>query len=396
MASSSLSSEVLKIEDEIIQTYKTIHQNPELSFEEKKTAKLVADRLKSLGIEVKTGVAGTGVIGLLKGEKPGKVIGLRADMDALPMEEEVEWEYKSKVKGVCHSCGHDTHVAMLLGAATLLAKHRDELHGTVKFIFQPAEELVGPNGSGAKLLVEAGVLENPKVDLIVGVHIVGSLPSKTFGLKPGPMGAHADPFWITITGRGSHQVTHNLAIDPVFIAVQVVNALQGVPNRMIDPRKPFVFSIQAINSGTKTNIIPDVATLAGGIRSPDEESHKKSLKYLNQITKSICEGFGATCKIESRHGSPLGWSDPKLVKKMSTALSKIPGTKVHIETEPDLGSEDFRWYQQVVPGAMFSVGTKNKAKGLLEFNHSSKFRADPDVLKYGTVAFATLALELSR
>ncbi len=225
----SLLSEVKDYENEIIKIRRQIHANPELTYKEFETANLVAEKLRSLGISVKTGVGGTGVVGLLKGAKEGKVVALRADMDALPVTEDVDVPFKSKNDGVMHACGHDTHVAMLLGAAMLLTKHTNEIHGTVKFLFQPAEEHGGRGG--AKPMIEDGAMENPKVDFIFGLHIGADRPSNVFGLRGGPIMAAPDTFKITIKGKGGHGSEPHKTIDPIFISAQVITALQGVSRR---------------------------------------------------------------------------------------------------------------------------------------------------------------------
>ena len=231
-------SEAKAIEAEIIQVRRTIHMHPELSYQEFETAKLVAGKLHTLGIPVRTKVGGTGVVGLLKGAKKGNVVALRADMDALPVTENVDVPFKSKRQGVMHACGHDTHVAMLLGSAMLLSKHRDDLHGQVKFLFQPAEE-DGSRG-GAKPMIDDGAMKNPKVDYVFGLHISGTEPSNVFASRPGPIMAAPDTFKIRIIGKGGHGSSPHEAVDPVFVSAQVVTALQGVTSRMIDQREPFV------------------------------------------------------------------------------------------------------------------------------------------------------------
>ena len=250
-------SDVKEFEAQIIKIRRRIHADPELSYREYETARLVAQKLRTLGIAVRTRVGGTGVVGLLKGARGGNVVALRADMDALPITENVNVPFKSKRPGVMHACGHDTHVSMLLGAAMLLAKHRDELHGQVKFLFQPAEEAGGRGG--AKPMIEDGAMNDPKVDYVFGLHISGTEPSNVFMLRSGPLMAAPDTFRIRIIGKGGHGSTPHTTVDPIFVSAHIVMALQGVASRIIDQREPFVVSVCRIHSGTKDNIIPDEA-----------------------------------------------------------------------------------------------------------------------------------------
>jgi carboxypeptidase Ss1 len=274
--------EARKIEPEIIETRREIHQKPELAYKEKATARLVTEKLKDLGLKIKTGIGGTGVMAVLQGPEAGKVVALRADMDALPIEELADIDFKSRVKGVMHACGHDTHVAMLLGTARLLANRKDELAGTVKFLFQPAEENGGKGG--AKPMIQAGVMDNPKVDYVFGLHIDNDLNSGTLGFRGGPIMASPDTFEIKVIGRGGHGAYPHETVDPVYVAAQVIIALQGVSGRMIDPVQPFVITIGSIHSGTKENIIPDQAILQGTLRS--HKSPGVCLRHSAQKQKS--------------------------------------------------------------------------------------------------------------
>ncbi len=388
---SSLLSEIQDFEDDIIKVRRTIHANPELSFQEFETANLVADRLRSLGIKVKTRVGGTGIVGLLKGAHDGKVVALRADMDALPVQENVDVPFKSKTDGVMHACGHDTHVAMLLGAAMLLKKHEADLHGAVKFLFQPAEEHGGKGG--AKPMIEDGAMEDPKVDFVFGLHIDGDLPSKVFGLRGGPIMASPDSFKIQITGKGGHGSQPHTTIDPIFVSTQVITALQGVSSRMIDQTQPFVISVCSIHSGSKNNIIPDDAVLEGTIRTLDEKIRTQAKKHVTNVTKAVCRAFKASCKIEFLEDAyPVTINDPKVAKRVSTTLRTIKGTRT-TEIKPILGGEDFSRFLQKAPGVFYFLGTRNPTKGCVYSNHSSKFKVDEDVLKYGSVSLAKLVLE---
>ena len=387
-------AEAQKIEPEIIRTRRAVHQRPELAYHEQATAKLVADRLESLGIEVKRGVGGTGVLGVLRGSRKGRVVALRADMDALPVQEMSDVGFRSKVDGVMHACGHDTHVAMLLGAAKILAANRDILHGSVKFLFQPAEEHGGRGG--ALPMIEAGVMRDPKVDYVFGLHIDSTRKSGEFGVKEGAIAAAPDTFRVKIIGRGGHGSAPHETVDPIYIAAQVILALQGVSSRMIDPVRPFVISIGAVHSGTKENIIPDEAMLDWTIRTLDEATRKVAKAKVEAVAKGVCRAFGARAEVEfEKDAYPVTVNDPKATEKAVGVLKRIPGTKVR-RIEAILGGEDFSRFLQKAPGTFYFLGTDNPAKGCVYPNHSSKFKVDEDVLKFGTASLAMLAYEFGK
>jgi len=384
-------AEAKHIEPEIVRTRRTLHQHPELAYHEVETSKLVADRLESLGIEVKRNVGRTGVLGVLKGRRPGLVVALRADMDGLPVQETSDVDFRSKVDGVMHACGHDTHVAMLLGAAKLLSNHKKELYGTVKFLFQPAEEHGGRGG--ALPMIEDGVMKNPRVDFVFGLHIESTRRSGVFGVREGAIAAAPDTFKVRIVGRGGHGSAPHETVDPIYVAAHVILALQGVSARMIDPVRPFVISVGAVHSGTKENIIPDVATLDGTIRTLDEATRKLAKKRVEEVAKGVCRTFGATAEVEfEKDAYPVTVNDPRTTEKVVAVLKKIPGTRVR-RVEAILGGEDFSRFLQKAPGTFFFLGTRNPEKGCVYPNHSSKFKVDEDVLKFGAASLAMLAFE---
>ncbi len=388
-----LLGEVKALEGEIISIRRKIHEEPELSYHEFETAKLVANKLKSLGINVRSKVGGTGVVGLLKGSSEnGRVVALRADMDALPVEENVDLPFKSKKEGIMHACGHDAHVAMLLGTAMLLEKHREELRA-VKFLFQPAEEHGGRGG--AKPMIEDGAMENPKVDYVFGLHIGVIGKSKTFSLRPGPLMAAPDSFKIRIIGRGGHGSEPQRTVDPIFVSSQVISAIQGVSSRMIDQRKPFVISVCSIHAGSKDNIIPDEAFLEGTIRTLEEETRKRAKSIFSNTVKSVCKTFRARCEVQFMEDAyPVTVNDVRVTTRVAEILKGIRGTKT-VECDPILGGEDFSRFLQKAPGTFYFLGTENKEKGCVYPNHSSKFKIDEDVLKFGSVSLAKIALEFS-
>ena len=387
-------SDVVEFEHEIIRIRRRIHAYPELSYREHETAALVARKLRSLRIATKTGVGGTGVVGLLDGGEDGKVVGLRADMDALPVMENVNVPFKSKRPGVMHACGHDTHVAMLLGAAMVLAKHRDEFHGKVKFLFQPAEEVGGKGG--AKPMIDAGAMHNPNVDYVFGLHISGTEPSKVFALRPGPLMAAPNTFRIKILGKGGHGSSPHDAVDPIFVAAQVVNALQGVTSRLIDQREPFVVSVCNFHAGTKDNIIPDEALLEGTIRTFNDKTRAQAMKYVKSVAETVSRAFKARAEVYFKPDEyPVTVNDPDVTKKVVTILKKIRGTRT-VECKPQMGAEDFSRFLQKAPGAFYFLGTRNPRKGCLNTNHSSEFKVDEDVLKYGSLSLSNLAYEFGK
>jgi len=377
------------IEDLIIALRRSIHSNPELAFHELDTARLVGDELKRIGIRVRAPVGRTGVVGILEGRAPGRVVALRADMDALPVMEPPGLEFASRKDGVMHACGHDGHVAMLLGAAMILAKHRDDLHGTVKFLFQPAEE-AAEIGGGARPMIEEGVLNEPNVDYIFGLHIFSNFPSRTFALREGPLMAASGTFKIHIVGRGGHGSAPHQTIDPVYVAAQVISALQGIRSRMLDPVEPSVVSVCSVHSGTRNNIIPDDAVLEGTMRTLDETTRKRVASLIPRIAKSVCATYGARCEIEMEDAYPVTVNDPAVTRSVIDVLKSIPGSKT-VVVPPLLIAEDFAFFLREVPGTYYFLGTRNSEERCVYPNHSSKFRIDEDILKYGSASLATLA-----
>ncbi len=380
-------------EHEMIEMRRRIHIRPELAYHEVATAAFVAKRLGALGIETMPGVGGTGVLGILRGGKGGRVVALRADMDALPVEEQADVDFRSRVKGVMHACGHDSHVAMLLGAASILASHRDELHGTVKFLFQPAEENGGRGG--AKPMIEDGVMGRPKVDYVFGLHISNRLASGSFGIRAGAAMAAPDTFRLKIKGRGGHGSAPHETVDPVYIAAHVILALQGVSARAIDPVKPFVISVGSIHSGTKENIIPDDAMLEGTIRTLDEQTRKRAKAKVTEVAKAVSQAFGAACEVAFEEDAyPVTYNDPDVTEEVAKLLETIPGTRLE-RMDPLLGGEDFSRFLQEAPGTFYYLGTRNPKKGCVYPNHSSRFKIDEEVLKYGAASLAMLASEFT-
>jgi len=374
----------------LIQLRRRFHSEPELGLEEYKTAEFIADYLKKLGMEVRTGVAKTGVVATLKGELPGNVVGLRADIDALPITEEGEFEYKSKVDGKMHACAHDGHTAILLGAAKILAENKDRLPGAVKFVFQPNEE----NVAGAKVMIDEGALRDPDVDVMLGLHILPDIDSGYIEVKSGTIMASRDGFEITIIGKGGHGASPHLTVDPVMIGAQIVTAIQTIVSRKISPIQAAVVSVCIFQAGgERANIIPPTAYLAGTIRSMDESVRQMIFNQLSTIANGICESAGATCEVKIKEEIPAVNNDPKLFEEfvrysydvLDREALKIPG-------QGRMYSEDFSLFGECVPAVYFFLGTRNEAKGCVHPVHSPIFKLDEDVLPLGTALLVNYCL----
>ncbi len=355
-----------EMESKVIEWRRHLHQYPELSNRETKTAAYVAEHLKSLGIEVQTGVAKTGVVGLLKGGKPGPVIALRADMDALPVTERNSLPFASKEKttfngqetGVMHACGHDSHVAILMAVAEVLSKNKSDLKGTIKFIFQPAEE--GPPAGeegGAGLMVKEGVLENPKVDVIFGMHIQSISPLGRITYRPAGMMAASDWFTIKVKGKQSHGAAPWMGVDPIVVSAQIILGLQTIVSRQTDlTKEAAVISIGRIQAGVRENIIPEEALMAGTIRTLDADMQKKIHEKIRLTAINIAESAGATAEVIIENKTPITYNDIPLTEKMVASLQKAAGAENVVRINAVTGAEDFAFYQQKVPGFFFFVG----------------------------------------
>jgi amidohydrolase len=361
-----LDQQAKEAESKVIEWRRHLHQYPELSNREIKTASYIADHLKSLGLKVQTGVAVTGVVALLETGKPGPVIALRADMDALPVTERNSLPFASKVKttfngqetGVMHACGHDTHVAMLMGVAEILTKNKAELKGTIKFIFQPAEESA-PEGEegGADLMVKEGVLENPKVEAIFGLHISSITPLGKLTYRPGGLLAASDRFSIKIKGRQAHGSSPWSSVDPIVVSAQIINGLQTIISRQTElTKEAAVITVGRIQSGIRENIIPEEAFLAGTIRTLDTVMQNKIHDKIRLTATKIAESAGATAEVKITKETPVTYNDPSLTQKMAPSLQRTVGASNTMVINAITGAEDFAFYQKKVPGLFFFVG----------------------------------------
>lgn len=393
-----------KLEKKVIEWRHDIHQNPELSNREFRTAKKVADHLRSLGMEVQTGVAHTGVVGLLKGKRPGKVVALRADMDALPVTERNALPYRSKVMaeyngqevGVMHACGHDTHVAILMGVAEHLSKNND-FAGAVKFIFQPAEE-GAPEGEtgGAKLMVEEGVLENPKVDAIFGLHINSGTHVGEINYKPGGTMAASQRFVIKIKGQQAHGSTPWQSKDPIVTAAQIIDGLQTIISRNAElTKEAAVISVGSIHGGVRFNIIPETVEMIGTIRTLDREMKEKIRERMQQLVPKIAEAYGAEATIEIQDGTDITFNDPALTAQMLPTLEKVAGKENINLINAITGAEDFSYYQQKVPGVFFFLGGTplDMAEADAPSHHTPDFIIDDSSMLLGVKALSQMALD---
>jgi amidohydrolase len=377
---------------EVVSWRRDIHAHPELSHKEERTAKKVAEILRGLGLEVAENIGGDhGVVALLRGAKPGKTLGLRADMDALPVEEATGLDFASTKPGVMHACGHDGHTATLLGAATILAKMRDELAGNVKFIFQPAEESIG--SSGAEIMVKAGVLENPKVDAIMMAHIFPYAPAGTVQTTYGPMCAAADSVAITVRGLGGHGSQPSKAVDALLVACQIVDALQGAVTRHVDVFDPAVLTIGSLHAGTAANIIADSARLEGSVRTYSAEAQELIERAVRDIAEGAAKMSGATAEVAYTRLIPAVVNDPKMAELAKSAIDReLPGM-LQILDRPVMGSEDFSFYLKAgVPGVMLALG--GGQAGVQPYpNHNPHFAWGEEAMRAGMVAFAASARE---
>ncbi|MBT8286199.1 MAG: amidohydrolase [Flavobacteriaceae bacterium] len=391
------------IESKVIEWRRDIHQNPELSNREFKTAAKIAAHLTSLGIEVQTGVAHTGVVGILKGNSPGKTVALRADIDALPVYERNELPFKSTVTseflgekvGVMHACGHDTHTAILMGVAEVMARNKDKIKGTVKFIFQPAEEGPPPGEEGgAKLMVKEGVLTNPDVDAIFGLHINSQTPVGMLRYKPGGAMAAAQSFTIKVKGKQSHGSQPWAGVDPILISAKIIDGLQTIISRETElTNEAAVITVGKIKSGVRFNIIPESAEMLGTIRTLDYDMKDKLNKRMMEMVPTIAKAYGGEATIEIREATDITFNDPKLVTAMLPTLQRVAGGDNVVEHKAITGAEDFSYFQREVPGFFFFLGGMTPGNTESYPHHTPDFIIDDSGLILGVKALTELSLD---
>lgn len=380
------------------------HQHPELGNREVRTSKIVADHLRGLGLEVRTGVAKTGVVGVLKGGKPGPVVALRSDMDALPVTEDTglpfastaRAEFNGREVGVMHACGHDYHMSMLMGAAEVLAGMKADIPGTVVFLFQPAEEgaPAGEEG-GAGLMIKEGALDNPKVEAIFGLHVFPKA-LRTIEFRPRGIMAASDTITVTVRGRGTHGAMPAQGIDPIIVAAQILIGFQTIVSRQIDlTTAPAVITIGAIEGGNRSNIISDTARMTGTIRTFDPVMREQVLARARRTAEHIAQAAGATAEVVIDEGNPVTFNDPALTERMTPSLKRIGGDRVNANGQMTTTAEDFALYQQKIPGLFFFLGIAPEGADLatVPANHSAKFSPDEGALTTGIRALASLAVD---
>jgi len=351
----------------------------------------VAQELNSLGLEAHIGIAETGVVAILEGTKPGPVILVRADMDALPIVEETGAPYASQNPGVMHACGHDGHTAILLTVAKILNNHRKELVGTIKFVFQPAEEVMG----GAERMIQAGVLENPKVDMTLALHLWNDQPVGWIGIANGPAMAGSEIFTIKVSGKGGHGASPHQTIDPILASAQIVTALQGIVSRNVAPLKTAVVSVCSIHGGETFNVIPPAVEMTGTIRTFEPEVRGTVLDRFEKTVTSVAEGMGCHAEIDMQQLTPATINQPQTAAHVQAiARSMFPGSEIETSNYITMGSEDFAYILEKVPGCFFFIGSANPAKGLDAGHHNPKFDFDESVLPHATALLAATVADL--
>ncbi len=367
-----------------------LHQNPELSFEEVKTAEFVADELRALGLSPQEGVGGHGVVALIEGRNPGrKVIGLRADMDALPITEANDVSYKSQNPGVMHACGHDVHTSSLLSTARILNQLKDEFEGTIKLVFQPAEEKAP---GGASIMIRDGVLERPGLAGMLGQHVAPDIPIGKIGFREGIYMASTDELYLTVRGKGGHGAAPHQTIDPVLIGAHIIVGLQQIISRNRRPNNPSVLSFGRFIADGVTNVIPNEVTIQGTWRCMDEEWRADGLARMRKMASGMAEAMGATCEFEVVKGYPCLYNNPELTRRTRAATVEYMGASNVIDLDLWMAGEDFAFYSQVVDSCFYRLGTRNEERGIVSGVHTPTFDVDESSLTIGPGLMAWLAL----
>ncbi|MDL5046734.1 M20 family metallopeptidase [Oscillatoria amoena NRMC-F 0135] len=374
---------------EVVTMRRHLHANPELSYQEFETSAYVAAQLNAWGLKPVT-VASTGLVVEIKGKNPDrKTVALRADMDALPIQEANHLPYKSKKNGVMHACGHDVHTSSLLGTAKILSAIKDEWEGTVRLIFQPGEE---KNPGGASIMIQEGVLKNPEPASIIGQHVFPLLPVGKVGFRKGRYMASSDEIYLNVMGKGGHGAAPELAIDPVVIASHIIIALQQIISRNASPKRPCVLTFGKVVANGATNIIPDEVHVAGTFRTLDETWRVEALKKITAMATSLAEGMGGKCEVTISRGYPCLENNPELTGRIRKAAEQYVGTDNTVDLDVSMSSEDFSYYSQMIPASFYRLGTRNEAKGITSYVHTPTFDIDEDALAIGPGLMAWLAV----
>jgi amidohydrolase len=380
---------------QLVACRRDFHMHPELSNREERTGHIIAERLRALGLdEVRENVAHHGVVALLRGAKPGPTVAVRADIDALPINETMDVPYKSLTPNVKHACGHDVHATVELGVAEVLSKMREEMNGNVKFIFQPAEEGV-PTGEegGAKMMIKEGALENPRPTAIFGLHTEPNVQVGQIGYQSGPAMASSDTFSITIHGKGAHGAQPQLGVDAVVVASQCVLALQNIRSRRIDPLEPLVITVGTINGGSRFNVIADTVKMTGTMRTHNAEVRDRSIALMRETLQNVTAAYGATFDLDFTDSNPVTYNEPALVAETLPTIRRVVGEKNTLVLKPFMPAEDFSYYQKVVPGFFYFLGVGNRAKGITAGWHTAEFDVDEDSLVVGVKVMSNVLLD---
>jgi len=380
---------------QLVAQRRDIHMHPELSNREERTSRVVAERLRALGLtDVKTGVGRHGVTALLVGGKPGPVVAVRADMDALPIQEAGDAPYKSKTPGVMHACGHDVHTTVELGVAEVLSKMREEVRGTVKFIFQPAEEgaPAGEEG-GAKLMIKEGALENPRPQAIFGLHTEPNLQAGQIGYHSGPAMASSDTFTIIVRGKSSHGAQPHVGVDAVVVASQAVLALQNIRSRRIDPLEPLVITVGTIQGGERFNVIAGEVRMTGTMRTFNDKVRENSIAMMRETLQNVTAAYGATFELNLGDSNFVTHNEPALVEQTLPTIRRVVGDANTLALKPFMPAEDFSAYQKVVPGFYYFLGVGNREKGITAGWHTPRFDVDEESLVVGVKVMSNVLLD---
>jgi amidohydrolase len=376
------------LREKLVDWRRDFHRHPELAFQEHRSAGIIAQTLRELGYDVQTGVATTGLVALLRGDRPGPVVMARFDMDALPVLEANESDYVSRNQGLMHACGHDGHMAMGLGVATLLARHRDELSGTLKLVFQPGEE----GGNGAEMMVMEGVLEDPRPDVVLVTHVWNDKPVGTVDATPGAVMAAAERWICTVQGEGGHGALPHQAIDPIVVASHIVTSLQTVVSRSVSPLETAVVTVGSYHGGDAFNVIPDQVDLSGTIRTYDAQVRETVLRRVREIVEGTAAAHGASAELKIQHLTPAVVNDADVTQVLRASAEAVVGPENVTSGERTMGSEDAAYFTQEVPGCYFLLGSANSDRGLDAPHHNPRFDFDEDVLPIGVAVMVEAIL----
>jgi amidohydrolase len=385
---SMISQKVAELRDEMIRLRREFHRHPELGLEEKWTAHAVAEYLGQLGLDVRTGVGRTGVVGLLSGKGPGKTVLLRADMDALPIQEETDVPYKSQNDGVMHACGHDGHMAILLAVARILSHQREAFSGQIKFVFQPGEE----GFAGARLMIEDGVLTDSRVDAAFALHLMNQMPSGLIGVRSGPFLASMDAFTVEIKGKSAHAAMPEGGVDAILMSAQAISALQSLISKEVSPMTPLVVHVGTIQGGSAFNIVAEQVTLEGTVRTLDETLQKSVPERMDRILKGVTAALRGTHKLDYRFVYPPLVNDARATGLVQEVAARVAGEARTAEAPQALGTDDFAFFLKEAPGCYFFVGAGNPEKGLDQPHHNARFDFDEEAMPVGAEMLVRVAL----